>query len=289
MKLALGTVQFGLNYGVANAAGMVSQAEASRVLALARESGIDTLDTAAAYGESESVLGAINVDGWHVVSKMPPQIQEGMSVADWTMESVNNSLARLRQRNLYGILLHRPSQLLGAGGDAIYRTLQRLKCDGVVSKIGISIYDPEELDNLSRNFDFDLVQAPLSVVDRRLVSSGWMSRLADRGIELHVRSAFLQGLLLMGEADRPQKFGRWQSLWRDWHAWLDESGISAAEACVRYALSHVEVGRVVVGVQSHYQLAEIVSAASRGGLEAPPHLSADSEDLLNPARWPSLE
>lgn len=289
MKLALGTVQFGLDYGVANAAGMVSLEEASRVLAFARESGIDTLDTAAAYGESEAVLGAINVDGWHVVSKLPPQIQDEMCAADWTTACVNNTLSRLRRPSLHGILLHRPSQLFGVGGDAIYQTLQRLKHDGVVSRIGISIYAPEELDNLVRNFDFDLVQAPLSIVDRRLISSGWMTRLADRGIELHVRSAFLQGLLLMRQEDRPRTFDRWNNLWRDWHDWLAQSGVSAVEACVRYALSHVEVGRVVVGVQSHQQLAEIVSAASRGGIEAPAHLGADSEDLLNPARWHSLK
>jgi len=289
VKLALGTVQFGLDYGVANAAGVVSQAEAQKVLAFARERGVNTLDTAAAYGESEAVLGAINVDGWHVVSKLPPQIQDDMCAADWTTASVKNTLARLRQHSLYGILLHRPSQLFGVGGDAIYQTLQRLKHDGVVSKIGISIYDPHELDDLVRSFDFDLVQAPLSIVDRRLISSGWMTRLADRGIELHVRSIFLQGLLLMSKEGRPRMFDRWQNLWLDWNDWLAESGASAVEACVRYALSHREVGKVVVGVQSHNQLAEVVSAASRGGIEAPAHLGDDSEDLLNPARWPALK
>ncbi len=289
MKLALGTAQFGLDYGVANSAGIVSQAEAFRVLALARENGIDTLDTAAAYGESEAVLGAINVDGWHVVSKLPPLIQHDMCTADWAIGCVNNTLARLRQRSLHGILLHRPSQLFSVGGDAIYQALQQLKDDGIVSNIGISIYDPEELDSLVRNFDFDLVQAPLSIVDRRLISSGWMIRLADRGIQLHVRSTFLQGLLLMLQKDRPRMFDQWSNLWRDWHDWLAESSMSAVEACVRYSLSHGGVERVVVGVQSYRQLAEIISAASLGGIEAPAHLSANSENLLNPARWRYLK
>jgi aryl-alcohol dehydrogenase-like predicted oxidoreductase len=288
LKLALGTVQFGLNYGVSNAVGVVSQVEASDILADARSHGIDTLDTAAAYGESESVLGASNIEGWQVVSKLPPEIQGDLSVADWAVASVNGSLARLRQSKLYGILLHRPSQLLGVGGDGLYRALQQLKLEGVVSKIGVSIYDPEELNTLCQYFDFDLVQAPFSVFDRRLVRSGWMTRLAASGVELHVRSIFLQGLLLMKGEERPLKFNRWAKLWCDWHAWLAESDISATEACIRYALSQQEIGKVVVGVQSRGQLAEIVNAASRGALEIPLHLSTDAEALLNPACWSTL-
>ncbi len=288
MKLALGTVQFGLDYGVANAAGMVPQGEVSAILALARSQGIDTLDTAAAYGVSESVLGNANVDGWRIVSKLPPEIEAGVSASDWALRAVHSSLARLRQESLDAILLHRPAQLLGAGGDQVYETLRRLKADGVIAKVGISVYGPEELDSLFRHFDFDLVQAPLSILDRRLITSGWMARLADRGVEVHTRSAFLQGLLLMPEEDRPAKFDRWKSLWRAWHGWLDERGISATEACVRYATSRAEVAKVVVGVQSRGQLAQILAAAFQVPLEAPAGIDTDSEDLLNPARWPLL-
>lgn len=288
MRLALGTVQFGLSYGVANLDGMVTQDETSMILGLAWDSGIDTLDTAAAYGDSELALGAANVDGWHIVSKLPPVVPSGASVANWAVESVNRSLQRLGQPNLYGLLLHRPGQLLERDGDVLYRALQQLKSDGVVSKIGVSIYDPDELDDLCGNFDFDLVQAPFNIVDRRLISSGWMPRLRKLGIELHVRSVFLQGLLLMPLEDRPQKFARWQALWRDWDVWLTETGLTATEACVRYVLSQSDIGKVIVGVQSKEQLAEIVSAASRGRLDTPTFQITDSADLLNPGRWSSL-
>jgi aryl-alcohol dehydrogenase-like predicted oxidoreductase len=288
MRLALGTVQFGLDYGVSNAEGMVPEAEVSRILGSAREHGIDTLDTAAAYGGSESVLGSSNVDGFRIISKLPPVLPVTASVADWVADSVSASLVRLHQQRLYGILLHRPSQLFGPDGDALYSALRKLKSDGVVSKIGVSVYEADELSDLFQNFDFDLVQAPLSIVDRRLISSGWMSRLASKGVEVHVRSVFLQGLLLMRADERPRKFDRWNDLWRDWHSWLNESGVTAAEACVRYALSLPEIARVVVGVQSCRQLEEVVAAASRGGLEAPAFIYGDSADLLNPARWPSL-
>lgn len=288
MKLALGTVQFGLDYGVANASGKVVPEEVARILATARNAGFDTLDTAAAYGESESVLGFADVDGWRIVSKLPPAIPDGVSGSEWVKVSVRSSLARLCQTRLDAILLHRPAQLLGPGGEEIYRSLQELKSDGVISRIGISIYGPEELDHLCHLFDFDVVQAPLSIVDRRLISSGWMGKLAAKGVEIHARSAFLQGLLLMDNGCRPKAFARWQPLWRDFEDWLADEGISAMEACIRYSISHAEVGRVVVGVQSQTQLLELVDASTRGGLDAPDHLASDSEDLLNPGRWASL-
>ncbi len=288
MKLALGTVQFGLNYGVSNVTGKVSQTEATALLSYARETGIDTLDTAAAYGDSETVLGLLNVDGFRVMSKLPLQISENTSVGKWVENSVRESLLRLRQDTLYGLLLHRPSQLSGFSGDALYDSLLRLKCRGLISKIGVSIYDPTELDGLLKNFDLDLVQAPFSVVDRRLITSGWMGRLAARGIEVHVRSIFLQGLLLLTKRDRPHRFDQWESLWRRWHGWLEESKTNAVDACVRYALSHPGIAKVIVGVESRNQLQEIVTAVSKGPIEVPKSLMSDSKALLNPAVWANL-
>ena len=288
MRIALGTAQFGLNYGISNAQGLTGTAELAQILELSRKSGIDTLDTAPAYGESESVLGNLNVKGFRIVSKLPSEIPEGVSVAGWVVKSVNTSLLRLNQDNLHGILLHRPAQLFEANGDAIYHSLQELKAGGLVDKIGVSIYDARELIKLFKHFDFDLIQAPLSIFDQRLITSGWLNRLVSEGIEVHVRSIFLQGLLLMQEEERPIKFKRWNKLWRDWYEWLDEYGLTAMEVCTRYVLSIPGVERVIVGVQSSRQLGEILEVASRGHIDAPSFLPVNSDELLNPSRWTSL-
>lgn len=289
MKLALGSVQFGLNYGVANTSGQVSNAETARILKYAQKHGVDTLDTAAAYGTSEALLGEIGVEGWDVVTKLPPKDLINENVEEWVVASIDQSRRNLRQDKLYGVLLHRPSQLLSSNGELLYRTLKKLKDDGLVLKIGVSVYDPAELDALFQNYDFDIVQSPLSIVDRRLISSGWIDKLARKDVELHVRSVFLQGLLVMNVQERPKKFDAWGRLWRDWDEWLGVVGISATEACIRFALSQKQVDKVIVGVQSQNQLAEILAISSRGGLDAPAYLEVASPDLLNPARWASLQ
>ena len=112
MKLVLGTVQFGLPYGIANQVGQVSLAEGTSILQLATACGIDTLDTAIAYGESEQRLGQIGVKGWQIVSKLPPIPDGTAQPIRWVETEVASSLQNLNVSSLYGLLLHRPLQLL---------------------------------------------------------------------------------------------------------------------------------------------------------------------------------
>ena len=143
-KLALGTVQFGLKYGVANTAGKVSEAEARDILSLARAGGITTLDTAIAYGESEVALGVQGVSEWNVVTKLPelpPEIQTSVQVSDWVQDQVSASLARLRLSCAYAILLHRPDQILSSKGEALLSALVELKLQGFIGKVGVSMDD----------------------------------------------------------------------------------------------------------------------------------------------------
>ncbi len=249
-RIALGTVQFGLPYGVANQDGQVSREEAAAILKHAWSAGVDTLDTAIAYGDSEQGLGEIGVDQWQVISKLPAIHESCTDVAGWVQESLAGSLKRLRIPRLHGFLLHRSQQLLGPQGDALYRALISLKNQGKVEKIGVSIYGPDELEALWPHFQIDLVQAPFNIIDRRLATSGWLTRLHQAGIEIHVRSVFLQGLLLMGAQSRPTYFNRWQPLWDQWHHWLDEQALHPLHTCLGFTLSHPEIDRVVVGVDS---------------------------------------
>lgn len=288
MKLALGTVQFGLNYGVANAAGRVIIEMADAILRQAQQSGLDTLDTAIAYGDSELVLGKLGVQGWNVVTKLPAVPEGCPDVAHWVRSQLHESLKRLGLQHIHGLLLHRPGQLLECGGGDLYAALQTLKTEGLVAKVGVSVYGPEELDNLWSKYKLDLVQAPLNIVDRRLVDSGWASRLKDSGVELHTRSAFLQGLLLMPADKRPDRFKRWSDLWQVWDRWLLATGMTPLQACLGYVTSLDEIDRVVVGVDSVTQLNEILAAAN-GVLDRLPALMPLQDDrLINPACWNQL-
>lgn len=284
-RIALGTAQLGLRYGVANRVGQISRLEATKIFRFARSVKIDTLDTAIAYGESETCLGELGTAGFRVLTKLPPLPESCPNVQVWVDYQLKCSLERLKLTSVGGVLLHRSADLLRPEGAALFRALQNLRESGRLSKIGVSIYSPSELEALSPKYRFDLLQAPLNLIDRRLHDSGWLRRLKDDGLEIHTRSVFLQGLLLMRQEDLPYVFHRWGSLWQRWHQWLDSHRVSALQACLALPLSIPEIDRIVVGVDGCGQLVQIVRAAECGDRSKFPDLSCEDDDLINPARW----
>lgn len=287
-RITLGTVQFGMSYGVSNQDGVVDESEVASILEEAKGAGIDTLDTAINYGNSEAVLGSLGVKDFKVVSKLSDFPDGDLEVTEWTRVEILSSIERLGTQSLYSVLFHKPSELSSDSGPKYYEALNQLKLDGLIEKIGVSICAPEELKFLVANFDIDLVQAPLNIIDQRMVRSGWASELENRGIEFHTRSSFLQGLLLMKADERPEFFGRWQNFWDEWDQWLLETGLAPLQACIRYALSISEVERVVVGVHSRDQLKQIVSASHGPSPELPNWTATIDPELINPSLWKNL-
>jgi aryl-alcohol dehydrogenase-like predicted oxidoreductase len=288
MKLAIGTVQFGLSYGINNQSGRVMPDEARKILQLASQSGLKTLDTAIDYGESENTLGEVGVADWDVVTKLPAIPQNCPDVANWLHAHVESSCHRLKINQLHGLLLHRPNQLLGEFGKPLIHALEKAKNQGYIRKIGVSIYNPNELDSLNQIIPLEIVQAPLNLLDRRLVDSGWARKLKEQGTELHVRSAFLQGLLLMSPEQRPKKFARFDQIWTEWSRWLSENQISALQACLGYVTSVPEVDKIVVGVDGVTQLQEIIAAARTQISGFPNWQQPIDSNLTNPAQWSAL-
>ena len=288
MRLALGTAQFGQNYGVANTIGYIDEKKAASIVRRSQELGLDTLDTAIAYGESESILGNIGVDQWKIISKFPAIHESCLDMNNWLLNSTLESLKRLRIKKIYGLILHRSNQLNESNGPDIYEALVALKHKGLVEKIGVSIYSPGNLEALWGRYKFDLVQAPLNILDRRMVSSGWAERIKRSDCELHVRSVFLQGLLLIPACRRPLQFALWSDIWDEWDRWLIKTGLTPLEACLRYVNSITTVDRLVVGVDSVEQLEEIVGSADGQLDELPMFNPLQDERLINPASWNKL-
>lgn len=284
MKLALGTVQFGLDYGVSNQGGQVAPDAACEILAAASRHGITTLDTAAAYGTSERVLGDAGIAGFDVISKFAD--------LDGSMDPERefaNSLEALGVSSLYGYLVHDAGMLLeqdrDGGGDALYRRLDALKGQGLVRKIGVSIYRPEELVTLSDRYDLDLVQLPCNAIDKRWEEPGLVDKILHSEVEVHVRSVFLQGLLLMPKGQVSAYFEPWASLLAQWHEWCCRRNVTPLEACLGALSGREWISKLVVGVTSATQLDELASAAKTliDDLSGIPQ--TDDEGLLNPARW----
>lgn len=287
-RFSLGTVQFGTAYGVANNLGQVSAAEAADLIRRAKSAGMRALDTAPAYGESETVLGRIGVSDWDVTTKLSAVPDSVPEVYPWMRSQIEDSLSRLGLDRVYGLLLHRPEQVLGPRGPELLAALDRLKQEGLVGKVGVSVYSPAQLEKLTQNARFDLVQAPCSILDQRLVQTGTAARLKEMGVELHARSVFLQGLLLMPEADRPRKFDRWSGIWRAWSQWLEQSALEPVQACLLYVLSIPEVDRIVVGIDGMSHLEALLATWMRGLPALPEWPERPPEELLEPSHWSTL-
>jgi aryl-alcohol dehydrogenase-like predicted oxidoreductase len=287
-RLALGTVQFGFSYGIANTNGQVPYKTAKEILYHAKSKGINTLDTAISYGESESYLGDIGVEGWQVITKLPNIPDECTDIVTWVNNQVTKSLSRLKVKSISGLLLHQPDCLLTSNGEMIWESLQTLKKDRLVENIGFSIYDPNELDVIWNSFFPDIVQVPYNVLDRRLVDSGWLHRMSKAGVKVHVRSIFLQGLLLMNANNRPQKFERWFSVFDAWDSWLQEQELTALQGCLAFVMQDSSIDKIVIGIDNFQQFKEVLSSIDNKVIQFPKFLNTDSIDLINPSYWSSL-
>ena len=287
-KIALGTAQFGLPYGISNTQGQVSRIEIDHIWQVARGAGITMLDTAIAYGESESNIGATNSVGFEIVTKLPPLPNTEQSTTRWVQNQIESSLLKLKRASTYGLLLHKPADLLGNHGDELLTALKLLKQSGIIQKFGVSIYSPTELDSLfSQIPDFrpDIVQSPLNVIDQSIESSGWLARLSELNVEIHIRSVFLQGLLLQQPNERSVAFGKWSSVFAQFDSWTNAQQLSPIAACLGHVLSYPEVSKIVIGVTSANELEQIIAASSGDHVRAPRSLQSEDVDLIQPMNW----
>jgi aryl-alcohol dehydrogenase-like predicted oxidoreductase len=253
-RLALGTAQFGLAYGLNNQAGQPSAEAVAEVLAAARAAGLTLLDTAAAYGNSEARLGELagQNPAFELITKLPvgPPAQVAQHLAE--------SLARLRRERLYGVMFHAFKPLQDA--PAAWQALQAARAAGQVARIGVSLYHPPEAEwLLAEGYDVDLVQVPYNVLDQRFAAV--LPQLAARGVEVHVRSAFLQGLLLREPATLPAFFGPLAPKLTQLRALATEEGVPLPALLLLFAAYAPGVARAVVGVDSIANLNENLTAA----------------------------
>ena len=278
MRLALGTVQFGLDYGISNHDGQVCDEELDEIIALARHAGIDTLDTAQAYGNAEQRLGQRDITGFTIIDKLAP----GLPLSD-VKAAVNNSLHLLGRKRLDGLLLHRSQD----ASPAMVELLTDLQKKGSIGKLGISVYSPEELDAWSAaGYPLELVQLPANLLDQRFLRTGWLDKLVDFGCEIHVRSLFLQGLLLMQPTQRPDYFQRFATALERFDHWHPSMAPLGRALSIMTALP--QVSRFVVGVCHAQELAAIVAAsqALHECYEADiAHLASMEQELINPGLW----
>lgn len=286
-ELGLGTVQWGLPYGVANAGGQTPREEVSAILREARRHGVCVLDTASQYGEAESVLGYHALDGFRIITKTPSfgaaeifGVQAG-ELAD----TFRRSLVRLSCNRLYGFLLHRADDLLMPGGHHLLHAMKDLKTQGLVSRIGVSVYEGRQIDAVLRLFRPDIVQLPLNVLDQRLLRSGHLDRLKAAGVEVHVRSVFLQGLLLMPPDRLPAFFAPMREVLSRWHESVAGQGLTPTQAALAFVRDCPGVDVMLVGVNTVGQFRTCLADYAGAPAFDASGLGCDDARYVNPMNW----
>jgi aryl-alcohol dehydrogenase-like predicted oxidoreductase len=290
VKLGLGTVQFGADYGVSNQLGQTTAHEATKILEFANTCGISYLDTAPAYGSSESLLGEIlpAPHQFKIVTKTNKIEKPVVSDDDVELVLANfhRSLHQLQQSAVYGLLVHHVDDLLAVGGERLFGRLELLKAEGLVEKLGVSVYDREQAEKLLDKYAIDLIQIPLNVFDQRMLKNDYLSFLKKAGVEIHVRSVFLQGLLLMSENNLPSYLLDLAPHLSNYRQANEQRGISNLQAALGFVNQIEQVDALLVGVNNLPQLREIVGAMDSSlDLSYLDSLAVASAHLVNPSLW----
>jgi aryl-alcohol dehydrogenase-like predicted oxidoreductase len=282
-RIVLGGAQLGLPYGILNGGETLSREEVARILDTAVDHGIDSIDTAIAYGQSESIIGETSQNRFKIISKLPPLPVDISDVSEWVHSQVQGSLSRLKCTSLDALLLHRPQDLTGAQGAELYAAIGSLMAEKMIHRFGVSIYSPDDLEGIIGTFDIHVVQAPLNVFDRRIL--GVTDQLSALNIEVHARSVFLQGVLIASPKDRPQRFEPWSEHFALFDEWVRSSGVSAMACCLGFALQQPGIAKLVIGTTSAESLDEIMNSIPNSVLEVPTHLQSSVEQLIDPRFW----
>lgn len=272
-KIGLGTVQFGIPYGISNKHGQTSEAEVKLILNYAREVGIDVLDTASAYGTSEKVLGKNDLSGFKIVSKFLLQNSKH-SISLQLKESLQN----LNVNSLYGYMAHRPMEV--ANNPGLWDQLIQWKEQGNIKKIGFSFNEIHEIENiLSLELVPDIIQVPYNYFDNRF--EPYIIELKKQGCEIHTRSAFLQGLFFSDTKNLNAFFDDVKPVIQQ----LQKFGDALPGMLLKHCADKSFIDKVIFGVNTLSQLKNNISNLSVTNL-LPLKTQTINDSILIPSKWP---
>ncbi len=255
-RIGLGTAQFGMPYGATNLKGILDRETVFAILEKAFQRGVNFLDTAPAYGDSESLLGDIPRSScFHIGTKTKNPLFSPENIR----KDLEHSLQMLRQDSLEILLVHNSCVLRGKDGKKYWKELEKCRSLGLVQKIGFSVYDISEVKELLERYDPQVIQIPLNPLDQRFLIEGMIASMYDLGIEIHARSAFLQGTLLVAPEMLPSFLT--QAPFLKWHSFCKIKSWSPIQACLGFTLGVPQIAKVICGVTSLRELDEIIEAA----------------------------
>jgi aryl-alcohol dehydrogenase-like predicted oxidoreductase len=283
MRLVLGTAQFGLDYGVSNSGGRTPLAEVESILEFAAANNVDTLDTAAAYGDAEDVLARAGAQdrGFRIISKTA-RLTAGVDAV------IGRALLSVKKlgRPLDALMVHSAGDLALPDGDRLWDALLRLESDGAIARVGVSFYARDPILDIVEKYRPELAQLPASIVDQRLVCDGTIAELARRGVEIHVRSALHQGLIFVDLGKLPAKLQCKRDAIGVMQGRLASAGLPALDLALSYLGRIADIHAVVVGVTRRAELEAIVTASRSAWPNVDVgEFAIDDPLILDPTAW----
>jgi len=284
-KIILGSANFNQLYGIKK--NFIKKSEIKKLFDLALKNKIKTIDTSPLYDKSEKIIGLLNNNRFKIISKIPkpPKNIKRENIKKWLKQSVMISLKNLKIKKFECLLLHNANSLLCKNGDEIYKGIRNMKINGFTSKIGVSIYDFNVLDIILKKFKFNLIQAPFNILDQRLVEKGWLKKLKKRKIEVHARSIFLQGILLLKHNQLPKKLIKLSKKLMVWENWLKKNKFSSLQVCLSFVLNQRQLDGIVVGFNNTNQLNQILKLKQIKNNFSLPNLNIKDKKLIDPREW----
>jgi aryl-alcohol dehydrogenase-like predicted oxidoreductase len=264
-RLALGTAQFGMDYGIVPVSLPLKLDEVKQILIESINSGIGILDTASTYGVSEDIIGSTLIaHHFQIITKTLPIRKSKIDSNDLNnvINAFDESLIKMGQKQLSALLVHDANDLLVPGGDAIWRWMEEIKLAGTVNRIGVSLYDCDIAYQLINRYNIDIIQMPCNVLDQRIIDNNFYDFCRINNIAIHVRSIFLQGAILM----EPSRLPVFLSGLRPYLEQLRKNAfalnLSIYDLALAFVLQQSAIENIIVGVQNKKQIKMLISSLS---------------------------
>jgi aryl-alcohol dehydrogenase-like predicted oxidoreductase len=279
MELFIGTAQFGFKYGFNKI--KIKKLEIKNIEKILKRNSLKNFDTAMNYGESEKIIGNLKIKK-KVITKIKLPKKKPKDLKKWFEKKLNKSLKKLKVKSLHGLLIHDTTDILGKNKEFLNILLDCQK-KKLISKLGISVYEVDEIKRILKFWKPEIIQMPINIFDHRFLNNNFLYKLKKLNIELHARSCFLQGVLLKKKI----KTGNLKSkkVFSSFLNWCQKKQLSKLEACIHFVKKIREIDYLIVGFDNSSHLKEIINSFNKKLILVPDDFLSNEKSLIDPRRW----
>tara|TARA_B100000795_G_scaffold267179_1_gene251526 strand:- start:273 stop:1121 length:849 start_codon:yes stop_codon:yes gene_type:complete len=279
MYLTIGTVQFGMKYGLRKK--KIQTKEIIKIKKTIKNNNIIYLDTSINYGDSEKKIGLLNIGDKKIITKILLPKKKIKNLEIWYKNSIKESLKKLKVKSLYALLIHDTSNILGKNKKFLDLILDSKK--KMISKIGISVYDVSEVNKILKFWTPDIIQFPANIFDQRFLERKFLQNIKRLKIEIYARSCFLQGVLL----SKKLKIGnnRSHQIFESFLEWCKKNKTTQLISCLHFIKQIKYIDSLIVGFDDANQLNEIIYAFNQRTIAVPYKFINNEKKLIDPRKW----